>query len=237
MKLHKTNSKPLTVKSTPILLFLFSVLITLGCIGDDFIDDAVDPVIQITNKIDTIAFNESFQFEATYLNNVGVPEDVPFEWSSSSPNIISISQNGLATGLEEGSSRISVNYQDGVVLLKDEITVHVGEETVVSTTERSGSIRTTSSYTLRGDFVLSKDGDGVKLDFSDNYSASSNLPGLYVYLTNNPNSIADAHEIGAVSVFSGAHSYSVDTVGLNDFNYLLYFCKPFNVKVGDGEMN
>ena len=42
-------------------------------------------------------------------------------------------------------------------------------------------------------------------------------------------------EIGAVEVFKGAHSYILEgDIPLNQYDYLLYYCKPFNVKVGDG---
>ena len=30
--------------------------------------------------------------------------------------------------------------------------------------------------------------------------------------------------------------HRISGVGLNDYDYLLYWCKPFSVKVGDGEM-
>jgi len=41
-----------------------------------------------------------------------------------------------------------------------------------------------------------------------------------------------------VVTFDGAHDYILDdNVGLFDYNYLVYFCKPFNVKVGDGEIS
>ena len=62
------------------------------------------------------------------------------------------------------------------------------------------------------------------------------LPGLYAYLTNNPSTVNNAFEIGRVETFSGAHSYRISGVGLNDYDDLLYWCKPFSVKVGDGEM-
>lgn len=60
-----------------------------------------------------------------------------------------------------------------------------------------------------------------------------------MYLTNNPNSIANAYEIGEVTIFDGAHSFELDAneVGLTDFDFVLYFCKPFNVKVGDGQFD
>jgi len=77
---------------------------------------------------------------------------------------------------------------------------------------------------------------GVALNIADNYKTTSALPGFYVYLTNNPNSINDAVEIGEVTIFEGAHSYEILGVGLTDYDYVLYFCKPFRVKVGDGKI-
>ena len=116
-----------------------------------------------------------------------------------------------------------------VVVSKEEVTGNPSEE-------RSGAIRTTSSYLLEGSFTLRQDGNDIVLEFADNYRASTSLPGLYVYLTNNPSTSNNAFEIGRVETFEGAHSYRISGVGLNDYDYLLYWCKPFSVKVGDGEM-
>ena len=78
----------------------------------------------------------------------------------------------------------------------------------------------------------------LKLSFADNYNASTALPGLYIYLTNNPSTNVGAYEIGAVTDFDGAHSYDLpNSISLMDYEYVLYFCKPFNVKVGDGQFN
>jgi len=75
------------------------------------------------------------------------------------------------------------------------------------------------------------------LNIAGNWLASSNLPGLFVYLTNNPNTLNGAFEISEVTVFEGAHSFDVPAgADLNTYNHLLYFCKPFGVKVGDGEI-
>ena len=157
-------------------------------------------------------------------------------WQSSAPEIISIDPNGLALGLQVGGATITATFNDDGQLVQDSIQVHVGEQTVIVNTARSGTIATTSSYLLEGDFTLSALGNDIELSIADNYRASTALPGLYVYLTNNPNTIASAYEIGPVTTFSGAHSYTIPAAGLNDYNYVLYFCKPFNVKVGDGEI-
>ncbi|MFK7908760.1 MAG: hypothetical protein AB8B69_26765 [Chitinophagales bacterium] len=219
-----------------ILLTSLFVLLFSACIKDDFIMDTVDSVLRITSTVDTIALESSFQFEFMYLNNVGQSEAVNAEWQSSNPDIISINNSGLAQGLQIGTSTISVEYSDGNNLLKDSMEVNVGENTTISTSTKMGSIATTSTYKLTGDFTISEDGDDLLITFDSNYEASTALPGLYVYLTNNPNTTANAFEIGAVQIFSGMHEYRISGVNINDYSHLLYFCKPFTVKVGDGEI-
>ncbi|MGB0839625.1 MAG: Ig-like domain-containing protein [Chitinophagales bacterium] len=213
-----------------------TTLLFAGCIGDDFVLDNIDPVLRITNPVDTIALGTTFQFEQMYLNNVGQEEQVTVDWSSSDPSIISINSTGLATANMIGATTITATLNTDSGTLETATNIIVGMTTTLATQSIMGSIMTTSTYALSGDFVLESTDDGVKLTFADNYNASSALPGLYVYLSNNPNSVANAFEIGAVEVFNGAHDYDIENVGLNDYGYLVYFCKPFNVKVGDGEL-
>lgn len=217
-------------------LFLASFILFTSCIKDDFVADTVDPILRIDQAVDTLAVNSEFRFTALYLNNIGTSEEVSILWQSSAPEIISIDPNGLALGLQVGGATITATFNDDGQLVQDSIQVHVGEQTVIVNTARSGTIATTSSYLLEGDFTLSALGNDIELSIADNYRASTALPGLYVYLTNNPNTIASAYEIGPVTTFSGAHSYTIPAAGLNDYNYVLYFCKPFNVKVGDGKI-
>lgn len=215
-----------------ILLMLFFS----ACIGDDLVYDEVEPEVRIMNPIDTLEINSTYQFEVTYFNNVGVEANLSsYIWESSAEEIITIDQNGLATAIKTGSAVISVTAQDDSgKQLRDEKPVVVGGSTVASSDSRTGSLKTTSSYLLKGDFSLEKITGGVKLSLNENYEASTALPGLYVYLTNNPNTIDNALEIGAVKIFKGAHSYDLSDVDLNQYSHVLYFCKPFRVKVGDG---
>ena len=218
-------------------LFAFLLLITMiGCIGDDIILDEVDPVIRVTSSVQSLKKDTTFQFEFNYFDNAGRSQDVTAIWSSSDDEIISITESGLATAVAKGVATISVEYSEGEITVNDQIEVEVTEETVIVVEQKEGTIRTTSSYRLEGDFVITKTDDGITIEIADNYSASTALPGLYVYLTNNPASTADALNLGKVAVFQGAHTYEVADVGLNDYSHILYFCKPFNVKVGDGEI-
>ena len=223
-------------QSIKVLIFLAFGLSFASCIKDDFVDDFMEEQIRITTLLDSIEINSSFQLEASYFNNVGQVEEVDFEWTSSNPEIISVDNTGLATALSEGSSNITVSYNSDGLVLSDEKELAVGNSTVNTEQSLTGFIEPSSFYVLEGDFTFTETADGVHIEFADNYKASTALPGLYVYLTNNRNSIANAFEIGEVDVFSGEHEYNVEGVGFQEYSFLLYFCKPFNVKVGDGEL-
>jgi hypothetical protein len=109
--------------------------------------------------------------------------------------------------------------------------------TAVEPVKFEGTITSTSSYLLKGSYTLEPlDAGGVKLSLGEDYEADTSLPGLYIYLGNNPNSTADAFEIGPVTTFDGAHFYDLPTIGIYDYNYVLYWCKPFGVKVGEGQI-
>jgi len=224
------------MKYHPILLMV-TVALFSGCIGDDVIMDSVPEDLRIMNPIDTLGINDSYQFEATYFNNVGQEEMRSISWESSDETVVGIDATGLATGTSIGNAIIfAMVALDGGSTLSAPLDLVVAEETIVTpTTERTGILQTTSSYTLQGAFVLRKVADGLELELKEDYQASSSLPGLYVYLTNNPSTTSGAYEIGPATSFSGAHTYQIpNTVGLNDYSHVLYFCKPFNVKVGDG---
>lgn len=217
------------------LLGLGLLLLLGGCIGDDFVADFVEPVLRITRSADTLAVGSSFDFKYEYFNEVGQPQAVEALWASSNPAVLAIDPvNGRAEALSAGEADIRLSYGD----LTDVVHVTAGSSTVVNNNERSGTIRTTSSYLLQGSFVVrSNAAGGITISIAEDYRASTALPGLYVYLTNNPATRSGALEIGRVTVFSGAHTYEIPNVGLSDYTYLLYYCKPFNVKVGDGSIN
>ncbi|SNT16099.1 hypothetical protein SAMN05421640_2580 [Ekhidna lutea] len=214
------------------------IFILTGCIGQDVLMDEVSPVIRITNPISTMEVNTTYQFEYMFLDNVGL-ETQPNSiiWTTSDMSRLTIDQNGLAESLDNGEITITVFANSGELEADTSLTFEItGDPTMMADDERTGKIMTTSSYQLEGDFKLFKSGDDLIVDIASNYVADDNLPGLYVYLTNNPNSPSGGYEIGAVQVFSGAHKYTIPDVGLLDYDYLFYYCKPFKVKVGHGDI-
>lgn len=177
-----------------------------------------------------------------YFNYVGKEIENPtVSWSSSDPSVLSITEEGLATGIEFGTATVTATLtttEEKTLTITNTDVVTVSTAALTESIKFLGTITTTSSYQLEGSFVLETLDNGIlRLSLGDDYKASTSLPGLYIYLGNNPSSIADAYEIGAVTVFEGAHVYDLpSTIGIYDYSYILYWCKPFGVKVGEGQI-
>ena len=90
----------------PVLVIFVSCL--FGCIGDDFLDDQVDPELRFTNTLDTLAVGESYQFEVQFFNNIGKKEEAEVFWNSSNNDIALVDDNGLVWAMAKGKTDISV---------------------------------------------------------------------------------------------------------------------------------
>jgi len=217
-------------------LLLLSIIGLTSCVGDDFIDDFVQPELRVNAVPETIMLGEAHALQVTFLNNVGQPTEQPIEYGSSETTVLSISDIGIITTHAVGSSDVTISTEYEGELLQQSYTIAVTTEATEPTelATKSGQISTTSSYRLTGGFEIAETASGISINIAEDYVASRALPGLYVYLTNNRNTTVGALEIGKVQVFEGMHSYDIEGVSINDFSHILYFCKPFGVKVGDG---
>ena len=223
----------------PHFTLLLALFLTLGCIGKDYIDDFVEPSVRINNPITGLQTSASHSFMATFFNNIGQPEEATILWSSSDESVLAVNEQGVATAVAEGEATISaaVSIDGNTIVDRNVVEVSPNETGSNEESSKSGTIVTTSGYELKGSFTIETSSNDLLLFIDNDYKASSSLPGLYLYLTNNPNSINGALEVGAVTTFEGAHSYVIQNTGINDYQYLLYWCKPFSVKVGQGQIN
>ena len=217
--------------------FFYLFLLLSACIGEDLVDDRVPAEIRITNPILSLEIEQTHQYQAKYFDFVGREiSEKPLVWESSDPAVASVSHQGLVTAVDEGSAIITVTSEDdlgNVISATDKL--EVSDNTQTENMIITGTLQTTSSYLLRGSFRLEKTEASFTLYLEDDYQADRGLPRLVVFLSNNRNSVADAYRIGEVRVFSGAHSYHLPSdFGLMDYRYLLYWCEPFNVDVGEG---
>lgn len=241
-----------------ILIFLISVF-SFQCIGEDFVDDYVDPSLRITNPILSIQEGLNYQFKVKFFDESGTEVDNPnLNWSADPPSAISISSSGVIEALSPENVRVSVStqgLQGSTITTNIQFSIQPNASTEVTTPTTGttstttngidvgeqyfeGELKSTSSYLLEGNFRYEYNASNViVLSLDENYRADTALPGLYVYLTNNPNSPTGGYEIGKVSVLNGAHHYTLPTsIKLMDYKYILYWCKPFRVKIGDGQI-
>ena len=219
------------------LKFLFLILGVLSCAGTDYVDDSVPAQIRILNPINTLQDGQTHQYQVRYFNRVGVeiPEQ-SFEWESTQPQIASIDSRGLLRAHSKGVADIWVRTTDNMGnTISSSDAVEVSEITEMEQNIIQGTLRSTSSYLLEGSFKLEKTSTDLTLYLDSDYKADRNLPRLVVYLSNNRNTIQNAYRIATVQVFEGAHTYALPSeIGLMDYKFLLYWCEPFLVDVGEG---
>ena len=225
-----------------VILFVVWILPIFSCVKTDFVNDRVDPKIFISNPLLELKKNgASHQFQVNYFNYVGKEIENPnVSWTSNNPSVLAITEDGIASGLEFGTATVTATLitseEDLTITNKDDVMVSMS--TLTESIEFIGTIVSTSNYLLKGSYALKvHENNTLRLSLGNDYEASTSMPGLYIYLGNNPTSIADAYEIGPVTVFQGAHFYNLpSTISIYDYSYILYWCKPFGVKVGEGQI-
>jgi len=234
----------LFMKKVIFIFILITSTIVSSCIGEDIRQDEISEELRILNPIGSIVVSESYKFNTSFFNNIGeIDNSSTVVWSSSNEAVASIDTSGLLSTLTEGTTIITAQIEDGSsIITETSLSIIVTlEPTEIETppANKSGTITTTSSYRLEGDFTITEieNTNNILISIADNYTATTSLPGLYVYLSNNPNSINGALELGAVTEFNGAHTYTVSNTNINNYTYILYWCKPFGVKVGEGKIN
>jgi electron transfer DM13 len=222
-------------------LLVLGILISIyACIGDEFVDDFVEPRVEVINAIDSLKIGETYQYEYRYFNNIGaIDSTVAVSWQSVNPTLLVITNEGLATAISNGSVEIVLSsltnppYFDTVGVVTNMLESSLPGNPMV----RNGVIKTTSNYLLAGDMQLVNQDGNFILKLASNFMATNALPGLYIYLTNNPSSNSGALEIGPITQFTGAQEFALPSLAnINDYDFVLFYCKPFAVKVGDGKL-
>ncbi|WP_010135277.1 Ig-like domain-containing protein [Ochrovirga pacifica] len=86
-----------------------------SCIQEDLVNDYVEPEFRIDteNPIpERIGLDNTYQFTASFFNDVGQQTNVPITWTSSNTGVITINSQGLATAVGTGQSVITASVAD-----------------------------------------------------------------------------------------------------------------------------
>ncbi len=142
------------------LLFILLTLVFTACIQDDFVDDYIEPEIRISNGVESLKVGDSHQYLAIFYNNIGMEETTALIWESSNTDIFTVNENGLVTAVLKGKAILIVStiYQGKTI--RSEVPINVaGETVIINIGDRTGTLRTTSSYALKGSFILKEEGN------------------------------------------------------------------------------
>ena len=229
------------MKQFKLVFFILFIGFT-SCIQEDIVEDTIPEEIRITSTVNILNEGDIIMLEAFYYNNVGIIENKTINWESSNSTIISIDNaSANITALSEGVATITAKTisDDGEELVDNLTITVVASDEVVTPVEtiKIGTIVKTSSYVAAGDFEILETSTGIQINLASNYLADQSLPGFALFLTNNPNSLSNALQIDAYDDsdgvhYAGAFTYNVDNVGINDYQYLVQWCRPFSILVG-----
>ncbi|MDO6803768.1 hypothetical protein Q4595_15045 [Wenyingzhuangia sp. 1_MG-2023] len=228
------------------LLLIVLAINLISCVQEDIVNDTVPEELRITTSINQLQVGDVIKLEAVYFNNVGQTETKNVVWETSNENVISISDMNIEAETE-GLATVTAKVNGETMLLMDSKTlqvVKVGMLPIPSESEaiKVGTLKSTSSYVCEGDFEIAETTTGIAITVASNYRADTTLPGFVMYLTNNPNSIANGLVVDAFDDADGAHyngafTFDVAGVGINDYSYLVHWCRPFGIKAGDATIN
>lgn len=185
--------------------------------------------VRVTANQTIIGIGGMVVLNAEALNGLGQPvAGQSFTWRSENPQIASVAEEGMVTGVATGKTRIFAET-NGIS--------SPGFEIEVAAASRMGTFAGLNGYQVRGTAFLENSAAGPVVRLGADFQ-SSNGPGLYVYLSNSANSVAGGVEVGRLRKNSGEDTYALPAgVGLTDYNVVVILCKPFSIPFGSATLN
>lgn len=145
-----------------------------------------------------------------------------FSWQTDNSSIATVENGGIVTGKTYGTALVSAS------------SMGIQSAPVMVQVVRSGNFSGSGSG---GTAVLSISNNTLMLTTSANFVASNGAPDLRMYLTNNPNSVANAIEIATLNQRTGAQNWNVASpTSISQYRYALIWCKQFGGNYGVADL-
>ncbi|MCZ4408920.1 Ig-like domain-containing protein [Cryomorphaceae bacterium 1068] len=182
-----------------------------------------------------ISIGQEVTLSVQVLNVLGDPiEGLEIEYTALDQEILSVNQNGVATGVANGFGRIIATVEG---VQSNTLGIQVGQ------TSRTGTFSGANGYDAEGstELFLADNGD-LMLRLEDNFDTDFAL-GTFIYLSNSTSGSVTRNEGLEIQEVSSGGAYlfnvsSIDpTVTIDDFNYVIVLCKPATITFGYAQLN
>jgi len=209
-----------------------------SCIGTDLIEETEVPEqVLISTNISSIKIGDKVQFGAVYTNKYGMTENKQIIWSTSTPEIASVTSSGLVSALKSGDAVIKANAANAESSRIIKVSADPVTETGIKT--RSGTFMSagSGSYTVAGEVLITTQDGKSKITVKDNFKASigpslyllltNHTNGSYMVMNNNPavNGTSAQISLTRLTNFQGEMTWDVPTgVDVKNYKYALLYC-------------
>jgi len=192
-----------------------------------------DPSAVATVKINntTSAFfvgdNEQLTAEAFNINDEVIMSS-SIIWSSSDENIALIDEtNGNVQFLSSGTALLSATI-DGISSADFVVSVRNESQSRIANFQRA-------AHAIGGTATLQvNDSGNLEVVFSDDFSVDDG-PGLEVFLSKQQTPNQTSANLGSLKSISGGQTYTVpSSIMIDDFDWVVIHCVPYNIVFGRG---
>ncbi len=192
--------------------------------------DEVGQIILSSPEGTQVEVGSMLSLQTEVLTATGEPFPVAdISWMSSDTDVISISNEGVVTGLANGTAMVRAEA-NGV--LSNSLLIRVGN------TDRTGTFSDANGYETSGTARLFYAENGkLMLEFADNFETTFAL-GTFVYLSNSTTGSATAAnglEIAGITT-NGYKLFDISSidssVSIDSFSHVIILCKPASVTFG-----
>jgi len=186
--------------------------------------------VNITNGINVFFVGDTVQLEAEAYNLDGeTVTATTISWSSSDESIANIDANGNVSFLASGTASIVVTMDN---ISSAVLTVTVREQNDSRTANFQNA-----AHAINGTATLQvNDAGNLELVFSENFSVDDG-PGLEVFLSNTQTPSQNSANLGSLKSIRGSQSYTVpNSVMIEDYDWVIVHCVPYNVVFGRGQL-
>ena len=178
------------------------------------------------NTGDTLTLQaEAYNFNGNKIN------DITFDWNSSNESVLTVNSTGTVKAISVGTAFVTTTANN--------ISSSPYQITVIGKV-RSGSFEKNPNqdHVVTGGAIIKENADGtLTLEFDSTF-ASSGGPDIRVYLSTNQSISGNSFEVGNLKSTGGKQAYNISSsVNINDYDFVLIHCVPFNITFGWVKLN